>query len=88
MAKAAALVGRTPSAVSLQMSRLGELIGQPVFQRRGRAQVLTRAGEMLVPHARDILGASDRALAALCAWLVHGTFESSVYMIWSGGQGT
>lgn len=65
MAKAAALVGRTPSAVSLQMSRLGELIGQSVFQRRGRAQVLTRAGEMLVPHARDILGASERALAAL-----------------------
>jgi DNA-binding transcriptional LysR family regulator len=65
MARAAAIVGRTPSAVSLQMSRLGELIGQPVFQRRGRAQVLTRAGEMLVPHARAILGASERALAAL-----------------------
>jgi DNA-binding transcriptional LysR family regulator len=65
MAKAAGTVARTPSAVSLQMSRLGELIGQPLFQRRGRAQVLTRAGEMLVPHAREILGASERALAAL-----------------------
>jgi DNA-binding transcriptional LysR family regulator len=65
MAKAAGVVARTPSAVSLQMSRLGELIGQPLFQRRGRAQVLTRAGEMLVPHARDILCASERALAAL-----------------------
>jgi len=65
MAKAAALVARTPSAVSLQMSRLGELVGQPLFQRRGRAQVLTRAGELLVPHARDILRASERALAAL-----------------------
>src|SRR4051812_20974620 len=65
MAKAARAVGRTPSAVSLQMSRLGELIGQPLFRREGRAQALTRAGEMLVPHARAILGASERALAAL-----------------------
>ncbi len=65
MAYAARVVGRTPSAVSLQMSRLGELLGQPLFQRRGRDQALTRAGELLVPHARDILGASERALAAL-----------------------
>ncbi|HWE25240.1 MAG TPA: LysR substrate-binding domain-containing protein [Myxococcales bacterium] len=65
MAKASGVVGRTPSAVSLQMSRLGELIGQPLFQRRGRTQVLTRAGDLLIPHARDILGASERALAAL-----------------------
>lgn len=72
MAKAAAMVARTPSAVSLQMSRLGELVGQPLFQRRGRAQVLTRAGEILVPHARDILGASERALAALSGERLQG----------------
>jgi len=65
MAKAARSVARTPSAVSLQMTRLGELIGQPLFRRRGRAQVLSRAGELLVPHAREILNASERALLAL-----------------------
>jgi DNA-binding transcriptional LysR family regulator len=65
MAQAARVVGRTPSAISLQMSRLGELVGQPLFRRSGRAQALTRAGELLVPHAREILGASERALAAL-----------------------
>src|SRR5438067_4608691 len=65
MANAARVVGRTPSAVSLQMSRLGDLLGQPLFRRRSRAQALTRAGELLVPHAREILGASERALAAL-----------------------
>src|SRR3982751_5246973 len=65
MAKAARVVSRTPSAVSLQMSKLGELIGQPLFRRQGRLQVLTRAGERLVPHAREILNASDRAIAAL-----------------------
>jgi DNA-binding transcriptional LysR family regulator len=65
MANAARIVGRTPSAVSLQMSRLGELVGHPLFRREGRTQALTRAGELLVPHARDILNASERALAAL-----------------------
>src|SRR5256714_13055004 len=65
MASAARVVSRTPSAVSLQMCRLGELVGQPLFRRKGRAQALTRAGELLVPHAREILGASERALAAL-----------------------
>ena len=65
MSKAARLVARTPSAVSLQMSRLGELLGQPLFQRLGRAQTLTRCGELLLPHARELLGTSERALAAL-----------------------
>jgi DNA-binding transcriptional LysR family regulator len=65
MAKAARVVARTPSAVSLQMSRLGDLVGHPLFRREGRTQVLTRAGELLVPHAREILNASERALAAL-----------------------
>src|SRR5438093_498155 len=69
MANAARQVARTPSAVSLQMSRLGELVGQPLFRRSGRAQALTHAGELLVPHAREILGASERALApAGAAW--------------------
>jgi DNA-binding transcriptional LysR family regulator len=72
MAKAARVVALTPSAVSLQMSRLGDLIGHPLFQRRGRAQVLTRAGEMLVPHAREILTASERAMAALCEQRLEG----------------
>src|SRR3954466_10347325 len=65
MARAARVVGRTPSAVSLQMSKLGELVGHPLFRREGRSQVLTRAGDLLVPHAREILSASERAIAAL-----------------------
>jgi DNA-binding transcriptional LysR family regulator len=65
MASAARVVARTPSAVSLQMSKLGELVGHPLFRREGRTQSLTRAGELLVPHAREILNASERAMAAL-----------------------
>jgi DNA-binding transcriptional LysR family regulator len=65
MARAARAVARTPSAVSLQMTKLGEIIGHPLFRRQGRTLVLTRAGELLLPHAREILLASQRALAAL-----------------------
>jgi len=72
MANAARQVARTPSAVSLQMSRLGELVGQPLFRRSGRAQALTHAGELLVPHAREIPGASERALAALSGERLEG----------------
>jgi DNA-binding transcriptional LysR family regulator len=72
MANAARVVARTPSAVSLQMCRLGELLGQPVFRRSGRAQALTHAGELLVPHAREIVGASERALAALAGERLEG----------------
>jgi len=72
MAGAARVVSRTPSAVSLQMCKLGELVGQPLFRRTGRAQVLSRAGELLLPHAREILGASERALAALSGERLEG----------------
>jgi DNA-binding transcriptional LysR family regulator len=61
MAQAAPSVQRTPSAVSLQMSKLSELVGQPLFQRHGRSQVLTHAGETLLGCAREILAASERA---------------------------
>src|SRR5438270_12302657 len=72
MAKAARAVARTPSAVSLQMTKLGERIGQSLFHRHGRTLVLSRAGELLLPHAREILLASARALAALPGELLEG----------------
>ena len=65
MAKAARVVARTPSAVSLQMARLSTLAGHPLFRRSGRAQVLTGAGEALVAHARAIIETSERAFAAM-----------------------
>ncbi len=65
MAKAAQVVGRTPSAVSLQMTKLSSLVGQPLFRRRGREHALTGAAEALVAHARDVIQTSERAYAAM-----------------------
>jgi DNA-binding transcriptional LysR family regulator len=72
MAKAARLVERTPSAVSLQMTRLFELVGHPLFRRERRVLTLTPAGETLLVHAREILDANDRALAVLTGACLEG----------------
>lgn len=64
LARAAARVGRTPSALSLQMQRLSQRSGRPLFRRDGRRVALTEAGIRLLPAARDVLAASARAAAA------------------------
>lgn len=54
----------TQSAVSMQMKRLEEAIGRPLFRKDGRRFHLTPAGEMLQEHAHHILAAHNAALAA------------------------
>ena len=63
LARAAAKVGRTPSALSLQMQRLSRRSGRPLFRRDGRRVALTEAGVRLLPAAREVLTASARAAA-------------------------
>lgn len=63
--RAAALVGRTASAVSLQVDRLEELAGQKLFRRDGRSFALTSAGEQLLLYARRILAINDQAVSTL-----------------------
>ncbi len=61
---AARHVGRTQSAVSLQMRRLEESLGRPLFFRGSSAVTLTEHGELLQGHAREILAGVDQAMAA------------------------
>jgi DNA-binding transcriptional LysR family regulator len=42
----------TQPAVSLQLNRLEEAAGKPIFERDHRHLRLTRHGEMLLPYAR------------------------------------
>lgn len=60
--RAADLVGRTPSAISLQMDRLEELCGQPLFRREGRRFLLTSTGEKLLAYARRLLAVNDETV--------------------------
>ena len=52
---AAQHVGRSPSAVSLQIKRLEDRLGAQLFYRSGRRLVPTRRGLLLVDYARRIL---------------------------------
>jgi DNA-binding transcriptional LysR family regulator len=61
---AAERVHRTQSAVSMQMRRLEEQLGRPLFERHGRGVALAPDGELLLPHARRILAAHQEAAAA------------------------
>jgi DNA-binding transcriptional LysR family regulator len=61
--KAALLIHRTQSAVSMQMRRLEEEIGKPLFARDGKSFTLTAAGETLVEHARRIVKNHDDTVA-------------------------
>lgn len=65
LAQAAAVVGRSPSAVTAQMQRLEDVVGEPLLAPAGRGRVLTPAGEDLVIHARRILDANREAWLSL-----------------------
>ncbi|HMH95069.1 MAG TPA: LysR family transcriptional regulator, partial [Bradyrhizobium sp.] len=54
MNRAAERVGRSQSAVSQQMRKLEEKIGQRLFRKQGRGLVLTEPGELLLKYARRI----------------------------------
>ena len=62
-ASAAQYVFRTPSAVSMQIKKLEEMLGRPVFLRDSRSVKLTRDGEVLLEHGRRLL-ALNRELVA------------------------
>ncbi len=62
---AAAGVGRTPSALSLQIKRLQRELGTPLFRKRGRGLALTEAGEVALSYARHILDLNDELLETL-----------------------
>lgn len=62
--RAADVVFKTQSAVSMQMKRLEERVGRPIFVRDGRASKLTEDGERLLDYARRIVKLNVEALAA------------------------
>lgn len=65
-------LGRSQSAVSLQVRRLEDLIGEPLFQRDARRVSLTDKGEVFLAQARRLLRVNDDIVAALAADEVEG----------------
>ena len=56
---------RTPSAISLQMKRLQEEVGVPLFRKQGRKTLLTEQGEIALQYARRVLELNDEMIDTL-----------------------
>jgi DNA-binding transcriptional LysR family regulator len=72
LAAAGGNLGRTPSAVSLQISALEQRIGRRLFTRGARGLVLAPAGQVLLDHARQMLALDAAAQAAVRGVAVQG----------------
>lgn len=72
ISQAALEVGRTQSALSMQMHRLEEAIGQRLLHRGGSGVRLTAAGETLVAHAQSLLARHDEVMADLAGTSLKG----------------
>lgn len=60
---AAATLFRTPSAVSMQVKRIEEMLGRPVFNRDSRSVTPTTDGELLLVHARRLLALNNQVVS-------------------------
>lgn len=75
---AAELVARTQSAVSLQIKRLEEIVGQRVFERTSRSIELTPAGRTLLDYARRILDLNDESVRRIAEPPVTGVIRLGI----------
>ena len=71
--RAAEDVHKTQSAVSMQMKRLEELLGRPLFARDGRASRFTPDGERLIEYARRMVAMNDEAVSTFTRPELTGT---------------
>ena len=73
--RAAEEVHKTQSAVSMQMKRLEDIIGRPLFARDGRHSRFTADGERLIEYARRIVKLNDEAVSAFTKPELTGTLR-------------
>lgn len=76
--RAAEMVNKTQSAVSMQIKRLEARLKRPIFARDGRATKLTEDGERLLDYARRIVKLNVEALAAFSATALSGRVRLGV----------
>ncbi|MDT8327298.1 MAG: LysR family transcriptional regulator [Roseovarius sp.] len=65
LTRTAARLNLSQSAVSVQIRKLEDRLGQPVFERRNRQLHLTEAGRIALDYADTIFGAGQELIATL-----------------------
>jgi DNA-binding transcriptional LysR family regulator len=76
--RAADRVNKTQSAVSMQIRRLEEQLGRPLFSKQGRGVRLTENGEKLIDYARQILQVEAAAFAAVSTKALAGKIRLGI----------
>ncbi|MBN8991905.1 MAG: LysR family transcriptional regulator [Rhizobiales bacterium] len=76
--RAAAMLNRTQSAVSMQIKRLEERVGAELFRRTKANVDLSAAGEGLLGYARQILVLNEEAVGRLAERKVEGVVRLGV----------
>ncbi|MBX3576703.1 MAG: LysR family transcriptional regulator [Rhizobiaceae bacterium] len=83
--RAAARVGRTQAAVSLQIQRLEGMLGKVVIVRgKGGTVELNADGLYLLERARELLALNDEIMRSMQAAPVHGTIRLGIAVELSG----
>ena len=75
---AAAALHRTQAAVSMQIRRLEELAGAPLFERSTKGLALTAEGLLLLPYAREIVTLNDEVGQRICGQRMEGRVKLGV----------
>ncbi|TKT78462.1 LysR substrate-binding domain-containing protein [Aquamicrobium sp. LC103] len=68
-------IGRTQSALSMQMRRLEDQVGQALLHRIGSGVRLTAAGEKLLGHAEALLARHDEILTEMSGTTLKGSIS-------------
>lgn len=73
---AAVRLNLTQSAVSMQLKRLEDALGQPLLDRAGRGVALTSEGELLLGYARRMVALNDE----IWSRMTHEDFEGELVL--------
>jgi len=76
--KAGELLGRSQPAVSLQLRRLEELVGEGLLVRNGKTLELSEVGENLYGYANQILSLNDLAISQLSKSTIEGKIRLGI----------
>ena len=78
LTKAAPQLFLSQSAVSEQIKKLEECVGQPLLLRSKAGVVATRAGQQLLVHARQLVALADHALRDLRGEALRGVLRLAI----------
>ena len=84
--QAGQMLGRTQPAISLQVKKLEDIVGAPVFIRGGQQLDLTPTGERLLDFTRRILALNDEVLAELAELLAVGAGDTLQVEVLEGAR--